>query len=247
MESMKITYYRHNIYGHYYSIPKRYNEASELTLVFKGNLHYVINDTHYHLKEGDILYVESGTYTSRLYDNKPADYVSFNFSTVNSGEYFKTGIMESAITKDIKSIITLCDNTTLNKTENYLEKENNLASLLILTIKDNLSLVEESEKISLIKKYVASHISEKITLNDIADYIFFSPSYCDTLFKKEVGTPIISYVLNAKIDYAKRLLSEGVSLKDASNEVGFSDYNYFSRLFKKKVGCSPQVYKKNLL
>ena len=49
------------------------------------------------------------------------------------------------------------------------------------------------------------------------------------------------------ISSAKSLLSEGVSLKDVSEAVGFSDYNYFSRLFKKRTGYTPNAFRQTLV
>ena len=96
-----------------------------------------------------------------------------------------------------------------------------------------------------IKKYVRNHISEKITLVSICNHIFFSPVYCENIFKRETGTSIIDYALGEKIKIAKTLLIEGTtSLTKVAELIGFADYNYFSRLFKKKVGISPLAYKK---
>ena len=57
---------------------------------------------------------------------------------------------------------------------------------------------------------------------------------------------IIEYVLKERIAMAKSLLMEGsLPLTKISEMVGFSDYNYFSRTFKKQTGYTPLAYKKN--
>ena len=74
---------------------------------------------------------------------------------------------------------------------------------------------------------------------------FFSPIYCDTVFRKEVGRSIVDYVLDRRIDEAKRLLIEGtIPLAQIAETVGFNDYNYFSRVFKKRSGYSPTEYRR---
>ena len=68
------------------------------------------------------------------------------------------------------------------------------------------------------------------------------------LFKKETGKSIINYLLDERLESAKMLIREGsLSLSDIAVETGFSDYNYFSRIFKKRVGVSPISYKKNII
>jgi two-component system response regulator YesN len=63
------------------------------------------------------------------------------------------------------------------------------------------------------------------------------------VFKKNEGVSIINYLISQRITEAKRLLTEGAtSLKDVATLVGYNDYNYFSRIFKKNVGCSPKDF-----
>ncbi len=244
IKNLDLSYYRHNFYGSYFPLSKRHNELSELTLLIKGNLHYIVDGEHFYLNEGDALYVESGTYTERLYDNKYADYVSFNFRTQTTGEFFKTGIIKNCITSEIKTLINLCDANNSYKTENFENKEKCIISLILYVLKEKLTTTPENKTIILIKKYIEDNIDKQISLKSIGDELFFSPAYCDILFKKQTGVSIIAYSITQKIELAKKLISEGVPLKSVSVATGFNDYNYFSRLFKRKTGYSPQRFKK---
>ena len=73
---------------------------------------------------------------------------------------------------------------------------------------------------------------------------FFSPVCCCLVFKRETGETITDYIINEKIKEAKILISQGYRLKDIAERVGMFDYNYFSRLFRKKVGYAHLQYKK---
>ena len=56
---------------------------------------------------------------------------------------------------------------------------------------------------------------------------------------------MIDYLLQIRMEAAKRLLSEGsFALGAVAEAVGFDDYNYFSRVFKKRTGYTPTEYKK---
>jgi two-component system response regulator YesN len=66
------------------------------------------------------------------------------------------------------------------------------------------------------------------------------------VFKQETGLSITAYVIKKRIEKAKQLLIERVlTLPEVAERVGFSDYNYFSRVFKKEVGVSPINYRKS--
>ena len=61
------------------------------------------------------------------------------------------------------------------------------------------------------------------------------------------GRSIISYLIGERMEAAKQLLGEGALLHDVAVAVGFEDYNYFARCFKKHVGYTPLQYRKFLL
>ena len=63
------------------------------------------------------------------------------------------------------------------------------------------------------------------------------------IFKKEVGINYIRWLTNYRMDIAKQLLMERKStIKEVCYQVGYTDPNYFSRIFKKTVGISPKEY-----
>lgn len=74
-----------------------------------------------------------------------------------------------------------------------------------------------------------------------------SPNYLSRLFKNSAGQTISSYIQNARVDQAKRLLCT-TSLKtyEVGERVGINDPVYFSRIFKKVTGISPKEYKKSI-
>ena len=93
--------------------------------------------------------------------------------------------------------------------------------------------------------YLHTHMKEKITLEDISRITFFSPVYCDSVFKRDMGRSIIDYLLHERIKEAKKSLLEGsLSLPAVASSVGFYDYNYFVRVFKKRTGYTPTAYRK---
>ena len=95
-----------------------------------------------------------------------------------------------------------------------------------------------------IANYLSRHYSEKLTLDDISRETFFSVAYCECEFRKAFGKSIINYLIDLRISEAKRLLTEtSMSCSVIANMVGFDDANYFSRVFKKRIGLSPLRYR----
>ena len=83
-----------------------------------------------------------------------------------------------------------------------------------------------------------------ISLDDVSREINISPYYFSKVFKEATGQNFIDYLTGLRIDKAKELLeTTDMSMKEICVEVGYSNPNYFSRIFKKIVGVSPTEYK----
>ena len=95
--------------------------------------------------------------------------------------------------------------------------------------------------------YVASHVSEKITVTEIADKLGVSAGYAQNVFKKATGESIIEYVNRRKIETAVEMLrANKLKLKDVAFNLGVDDPAYFSRLFKKVNGVGYEQFKHRL-
>ncbi|MDK2808903.1 MAG: two-component system, response regulator YesN [Clostridiales bacterium] len=94
------------------------------------------------------------------------------------------------------------------------------------------------------KEYMRQNFKRDISLEEVAKFVDISPYYFSKLFKEEEGENFIDYLTSLRIERAKELLhdSEG-SIKEICSEVGYSDPNYFSRIFKKVVGYTPTDYR----
>jgi YesN/AraC family two-component response regulator len=91
-------------------------------------------------------------------------------------------------------------------------------------------------------QYIDDHLTEPITMADVADHIHHNPTYISRCFKKITGVPLQQYIIYKRIILAKKYLGEGYSLNDTCQLSGFNDYSNFTRTFKKQLGCSPKKY-----
>jgi len=95
--------------------------------------------------------------------------------------------------------------------------------------------------------YIDANLVKDIFLDDIAGRVEVSPFYFSKLFKEETGENFIDYLTMARIQKAKELLRDlSKSIKEVSAESGYSDPNYFSKLFKKAVGLTPTEYRERV-
>lgn len=92
--------------------------------------------------------------------------------------------------------------------------------------------------------YIDEHLSEPISLDDVAQVCSLDKYYLSHLFKRETGSTIFQYILVKRIARAKELLSMGTSVSDSCIRSGFGDYANFIRTFKKVTGFSPGYFKK---
>lgn len=92
--------------------------------------------------------------------------------------------------------------------------------------------------------YMNENINKQLTIEDIASFINYSPSYFYRKFVKEIGMSPLSYFSKLKMKKACKLLTEtGFKVNQIAAILGYSDPLYFSRIFSKTIGCSPSQYK----
>lgn len=96
------------------------------------------------------------------------------------------------------------------------------------------------------KEYLEAHYTDEISLEDVAEHVNISPQYFSKLIKKNTGFNFIDWLSMLRVKKAKELLTNSnLTVKEVCFMVGYKDPNYFSRIFKKKIGMTPSEYIKN--
>lgn len=95
--------------------------------------------------------------------------------------------------------------------------------------------------------YIKRHYMQKLTLEEVAEHVFFSPPYFSRIFKNEMGITFNKYLNKVRIANSKQLLNDkDMSLADISEAVGFHDQSHFSKMFKSITETSPKKYREAL-
>ena len=95
-----------------------------------------------------------------------------------------------------------------------------------------------------VKKYIKGHMSDSISVTNIAEELHFNPQYLMRAFKNKTGLSIVEYITLERLNMAKRILKKtDLPVKVVSSMVGYEDYAYFTRVFKKETGESPSTYR----
>ncbi len=93
-----------------------------------------------------------------------------------------------------------------------------------------------------VREHLEQHYHSSIDLDQIAAELGLTKGYVCRLFKQHTGTTIIHYVNLLRCRHAIELVEGGCSITQAALQVGFNDYNYFSRVFKKTIGRRPSDF-----
>lgn len=101
-----------------------------------------------------------------------------------------------------------------------------------------------TELIQQARNYIDANYMRDISLELVAENVALSPPYFSRLFRTQIGKTFIDYLTDLRIARASQLLREGrLSVKEITAAVGYSDPNYFSRIFKKITGRTPSEFR----
>ncbi|MGT2753877.1 response regulator transcription factor [Streptococcus ovis] len=113
------------------------------------------------------------------------------------------------------------------------------------TAGDYIQFLDSQQSVSkVITDYIDHHFSEELNRKFLSDLVFISPDHLARLFKQETGKTLINYITDKRIEEAKKLLSASqATVYLIADQVGYDNYSYFSKIFKKMTGLTPLEYR----
>lgn len=129
--------------------------------------------------------------------------------------------------------------------ETFWENSDRWLETIKLFLDEKKKQSRYSEAVEQVISYISEYYGCDISLNDLANHVHLNRSYLSTCFKKEVGENINTFLLNYRLECAKKLLiSTNAKVQNICNEVGIPDSAYFSKQFKRYTGKRPSEWRK---
>lgn len=111
---------------------------------------------------------------------------------------------------------------------------------------NNYKLKDYSTLVRKVVNYINLNLVNDLSVQNLADLFYISPTYLARIFKKEVNYSIVEYINKQRIRRSTYLLKDSnLPINQISQIVGIHDFNYFSRLFKKHMNKTPSQYRKD--
>ena len=95
-------------------------------------------------------------------------------------------------------------------------------------------------------KYINLHFTEDISCDSIAEQMYLSKYYLGRLFKEVVGISLWNYIINRRLLNFNDLIRQNYPVEEACSKSGFHNYSNFYRLYKSRMGISPQEFKRSV-
>ncbi|MBR2499172.1 MAG: AraC family transcriptional regulator [Clostridia bacterium] len=254
-----------------FTYPKEAHDFYEFAYVDNGSISCFCNDVKTMLNQNDFYLIKPGEkhyYKANKVKNTSIFIACFSCKTdilqIISGKNTVNDndkIILSKILSEAHNAFKFPFNKKLQPCENPIFGaqqliNNAIEEVLISIIRQKL---DEQKEISLvsnkdelhsnvvkdIKAILKQNIFGKITLDEISERVFFSKTYINKIFKKITGTTIMDYYIDLKIKESIKMLKNGHSITDTALKLNFDTPNYFSKVFKNKLGMLPSSYKYN--
>lgn len=216
----------------------------DLTFVTDGTMTYTVKDTTYLLKKNDAIFLPPGTVRTRVQGIRPAGYVSFNFHLLPDCTLPFSHHLPGCMSSEIKKLISAFPQSHLLHYYHAKEKLTSMLNYILFELQDITAFPSGNEHVIKMVKYINSHITEKLSLSVISREVALSKEYAANIFKREMHKTVTEYINEKKMQAAKELIaSHELTLADVATQLGFENYNYFSRLFRKYFDVTPIAFK----
>lgn len=242
------------------------HEYIEFYYVIKGGVNVFCNGKSDWLYAGDIIFINwcQPHRSLEFLDDTEYYIVQFDLNSLSCGNFdvFQTKYVSKLITdmhlfksffKNDKKLVEFFEILVTEYEKNLFTSELSIqaaiCNILAYIINSantpetepgdslNITTIEYSKKIF---QYIYVNYQTQINLDQLSKFLGISSSYMCRLFKQYTSTTIIEYVNQLRCKKAISLINEGYTMTEAAELVGFNDYAYFSKTFKRIYGVPPK-------
>ncbi len=235
------------------------HEFFELEIVISGSAQSNINGKEYDIAKNSVMFFTPADF----HDIRPKDE---NEPVINYNIAFATDMIHSHVWSYIPMscciatvndetfdcITRICERMREEYTKNTPASEQILKTgiewilLMLAGISEPAGAPNQPQNdtgIAAVLAYIFDNFTGEVTRDKAAEIMHVSPMYFSKYFHQKMGMPFQEYILELRLDYAKRILTAvGTSVGDAALSAGFNSASYFTRVFTRKFGISPRKY-----
>ncbi|WP_297426817.1 AraC family transcriptional regulator [Clostridium sp.] len=251
-------------------IPKHWHNHMEIIYILDGYLEVHINNSKYLIEKDQLIVISPRDIHSTANKDSntsillqiPYELLEDSIKDVQN-VYFKCNpYMEDnnyfIYQNDIKVLLKSFSEIYKNKPLGYKLKINSLIYDLLFILVSHFSTslpklnmqktIRYLDRLELITKYVKSHYTECISLDDISAHAGLNPEYFSRFFKKYMGTTFLKYLNSIRLEhFYTDLINTDYSITELIEKNGFTNYKMFMKLFKDTYGYTPSKTRKLVL
>lgn len=241
-----------------------YHDFYKIMLLIEGSGSYTIQGRRYELQPGDVVLVGRGFphktdfSPGRIYErmiffisqefmdrySTPAT----DFSGIFSGREGHVLRPSPDAAQDLLGLANSCERESRSSEfgSDVAAREHLVRILLVIgrtLYREALSPAPKDDKILHILRYVDEHLTEDVSVDDLAGRFFISKYHMMRRFKAEVGASIHKYQSDRRLLAAREMLRSGAGATDACFASGFRSYSAFARAYTKYFGIAPSEKK----
>ena len=247
--------------GDWQSLPHTH-QFSELFYVLSGKGMFYVEGNEIPVAPDDLIIINPHVeHTEKTLPNDPMEYIvfgveglAFSFSRPQNDDakgysFYSYG----SIKKQFINFSQLMIKEFQEKKPGFEIVCHGLLQVLLVYIsrEQNVSVISDSsfqlsKECALAKRYIDANYSKNITLDLLADITHINKFYLAHSFAECMGQSPISYLTAKRLSASKELLvSSNHSIAQVASSTGFSSQSYFSQIFRKETGMTPQQYRKS--
>ena len=156
------------------------------------------------------------------------------------------GAQKKELLRHFNELLSFSDRTTpeaMIRFFQFFTFIQNMVNEVVPSGQPQLPVSPSQKRVNEIIAYLSEHLSENLSISDLASHFYLHPDYLARLFKSHMHVSIGHYVSLQKISAAEAMLREGQTVAQVQEALGYSSYAYFFKSFQKITGISPSKYR----
>lgn len=254
---------------------KHFHDEYEIFYLLSGERSYFINNQTYHVKKGNLVFIDSNQIHRTCTINEPSHeriLLLFNenifqrcshiFGRLNMQKFFEMNFgvidLDSKEQKYVENILFfMLKETKYQRTEYEFLLLTKLAELFIFILRKQAQMgsidqhipiqTPKHKKVNEVANYISIYYSSGESLDELANRFFISKYYLCRIFKEITGFTVNEYININRIKQAQVLLeSSTLSVTEVAESVGYKNISHFNKVFKTYLETTPLQYRKNI-